>query len=504
MAKALTIVGTNSSSGKSFLVSALGRYFVKQGFKVAPFKAQNMSLQSFVCRDGGEIGLAQALQAFACKIEPESLLNPILLKPEGNKKSQVLLKGKYYKTLSAENYYNEKEKLWPHIREILETLSNQFDILLLEGAGSPAEINLLEVDLVNIKPALYLKSPVLIVGDIDKGGVFASLYGTVELLKKFCPDYATLIKGFIINKFRGTLKILKPGIKKLFELTGVSTLGILPYLTDIFLSDEDGYSFFSKPTFYKPSLNNSIKVVVLALKHISNFSDFDPFYLEKDVELLYSLRKEDILNADIIIIPGSKNTFSDLKLLHQAEMSKTLKEALKKGAEIIGICGGFQMLGKILKNPYKLETPIKEMKGLGLLEVETIFYPEKITSQVQAELLENTLENSNSPLWGYEIHKGITYGDLNLFRIKRLSTRETLIDGKREGDIWGTYLHGLFTNDQFRSQLLNNHRIKKGLPIITDPPSYWETLDKSFDVLANFVESHLNMNKIYKLLKIYK
>ncbi|MFN3567335.1 MAG: cobyric acid synthase [Caldimicrobium sp.] len=502
MAKALTIVGTNSSSGKSFLVSALGRYLANQGFKVAPFKAQNMSLQSFVCRDGGEIGLAQALQAYACKIEPESLLNPILLKPEGNKKSQVLLRGKYYKTLSAEEYYKEKEKIWPHIKEILDTLSTRFDILLLEGAGSPAEINLLEVDLVNIKPALYLKSPVLIVGDIDKGGVFASLFGTVELLKKFYPDYAALIKGFVINKFRGTSKILKPGIKKLFQLTGLPTLGILPYLTDFFLSDEDGYSFFSKASLYKTSFNKSIKVVVLALKHISNFSDFDPFYLENDVELLYSLRKEDILNADIIIIPGSKNTFSDLKLLHQAKITKTLKEAAKRGAEIIGICGGFQMLGQIIRNPYKLEAPIKEMRGLGLLEVETIFYPEKITTQVHAEPLDTITENLNLPLWGYEIHKGITYGDLNLFRIKRLSTGETLIDGKREGTVWGTYLHGLFTNDQFRCQLLNTHRLKKDLPQIFNPPSFWKALDNSFNILAKFIETHLNMKKIFEFLKI--
>ncbi|MFN3504662.1 MAG: cobyric acid synthase [Caldimicrobium sp.] len=502
MSKALTIVGTNSSAGKSFLVSALGRYFVNKGFKVAPFKAQNMSLQSFVCRDGGEIGLAQALQALACKLEPESIFNPILLKPEGRRKSQVLLRGKYYKTLTAEDYYKEKENLWSHLKEILDDLNNRYDILLLEGAGSPAEINLLEADLVNIKPAIYLQSPVIIVGDIDKGGVFASLYGTVELLKKFCPDYAELIKGFIINKFRGALKILKPGIKKLHKLTGLPTLGVLPYLSDFHLSEEDGFSFFSKASIYKRLSRECIKIVVLALKHISNFSDFDPFYLEEEVELLYSLRKEDILSADIIIIPGSKNTFSDLKLLHQMEISKTLKEAKNRGAEIIGICGGFQMLGKILKNPYKLEAPIKEMKGLGLLEVETFFYPEKITSQVYAEPLATSMENLNLPLWGYEIHKGVTYGDLNLFKIKRLASGEILIDGKKEGNVWGTYLHGLFTNDQFRGHLLNNHRQKKDLPTITNPPSYWNTIDKSFNILANFIETSLNMKKIYKLLKI--
>ncbi len=507
MAKALMVVGTNSSAGKSFLVAGLGRILRKKGVRVAPFKAQNMSLQSFVCKDGGEIGIAQALQALACGVEPESTFNPILLKPEGEGKSQVLLCGKLYKTLSAREYYQEKERLWKYVKEVLDELSERFEILLLEGAGSPAEINLLKADLVNIKPALYLKAPVLVVGDIDKGGVFASLYGTLVLLKKFSPPYASLIKGFIINKFRGDKTILEPGLKDLYELTKIPSLGILPYLEDLKLTEEDGFSFFTKKLPWKNfSTEGSIRIVVLALKHLSNFSDFDPFYLEDDVELIYSLRREDLLSADIIIIPGSKNTFSDLQRLKALGVKNILIRALEQGTEIIGICGGYQMLGKVLRNPYKVEGEVEEIEGLGFLDIETTFYPEKITTQVRAyplhPILEPPFEDINLPLWGYEIHKGITEGDLNLFRLERTSTGEVLVDGKREGHIWGTYLHGLFTNDHFRCALLNRHRQRKGLPLQLNPPSYFQILEHTFDLIADTLEKHLDLSKIYQMLKL--
>lgn len=501
MAKALVIVGTSSSAGKSLLVTALGRILRRKGIKVAPFKAQNMSLQSFVCKDGGEIGLAQAIQAFACQLEPESSFNPILLKPQGEGKSQVLLCGKLYKTLSASEYYQEKDKLWNIVREILDSLITRFDVLLLEGAGSPAEINLLSVDLVNIKPALYLKAPVLLVGDIDKGGVFASLYGTVELLKKYLPPYVDLIKGFIINKFRGSFEILQPGISELYKISQIPTLGIIPYMEYLPFSEEDGFSFKEKK-YNKVTKEgvNLIKIVVVNLKYKSNFADFDPFLLEEDVELIYSLRKEDLFNADIIILPGTKNTLLDLKFLHQLEMGKILREALKRGAEIIGICGGFQMLGMIIKNPYGIESSIKEIKGLELLETETLFYPEKIISQVEAYSSEDPYEES--PLWGFEIHNGVSLGDLNLFKIKRLATGEMVHDGRKEGQVWGTYLHGLFTNDFFRNKLLNKHRLKKGLTEVKNPPKYWETLDKNLNFLAEAIEKYLDLSSVYKLLKI--
>ncbi|MEZ0344850.1 MAG: cobyric acid synthase [Caldimicrobium sp.] len=496
MVKALMITGTNSSAGKSFLVTALCRYFAKKGFKVAPFKAQNMSLQSFVCKDGSEIGLAQALQAMACGIEPEKYFNPILLKPEGNQKSQVLLLGKVYKTLSAEDYYKEREILWATVKEVLDYLKDKYDLLILEGAGSPAEINLLEVDIVNIKPALYLNCPVFLVGDIDKGGVFASLYGTLELLKKFKPDYAKLIKGYIINKFRGSEKILYPGINSLNELTGLPFLGILPYKEDLKISDEDGYSFFTKRK-NRDFTKGEVKIVILPLPRISNFSDFDPFYIEEDAEVVYSFREEDILSADIIILPGSKSTLSDLLFLKERGIKKLLEKALQRGAEIIGICGGYQMLGKVLKNPYKSEGEIKEMEGLGFLDIETLFYPEKITTQVLARPL--STENKKNTLWGFEIHKGISYGDINLFEIERLATGEKLSEGSQSGKIWGTYLHGIFTNDKFRRELLNRHRIKKGLSPLPVKIRYWDALKENFEKLSQFVENYLDMEKINEI-----
>lgn len=496
MAKALVVTGTHSSAGKSLLVTALCRLFKKAGLKVAPFKAQNMSLQSFVCRDGAEIGLAQALQAFACKLEPESSFNPILLKPEGDNKSQVLLMGKFYKRLSASDYYQERDFLWEKVKSVLNTLRNTFDCLILEGAGSPAEINLLSVDLVNIKPALYLQAPVLLVGDIDKGGAFASLFGTYKLLEHYLPNYVKLIKGFVINKFRGDLEILRPAIKELEGLLSIDCLGVLPYFENLALSDEDGFSFFNKKKGSNPF--GDIKVVILPLRHISNFSDFDPFYLEEDVELIYSLRQEDILSADIIILPGSKNTLADLQRLLSFGVKEALQKALNRGAELIGICGGYQMLGEVLRNPYQVEGELKEIRGLGFLEMETIFYPEKITTQALARPLGEFYVDGE--LWGYEIHKGISHGGNPLFEIKRLANGEVVKEGQIKGKVWGTYLHGIFTNDSFRRELLNKHRIKKGLNPLPVKKKYWEVVEMALEELAHHVERYLNMEKLFKIL----
>lgn len=278
MGKALMIAGTGSSAGKSFLVTALCRHFAKKGIKVAPFKAQNMSLQSFVCKDGSEIGLAQAIQAMASYLEPEKYFNPILLKPEGNQKSQVLLLGKLYKTLSARDYYQERDLLWETVREVLDYLKNKYELILLEGAGSPAEINLLKVDLVNIKPALYLKCPVLLIGDIDKGGVFASIFGTFELLKRFKPEYAHQLFGFIINKFRGDERLLRSGIERLKELTKLKSLGILPYKEDLKISDEDGFSFFGKPKALKRGKSS---LLFFPLGAFQTFMTLIPFILKR-------------------------------------------------------------------------------------------------------------------------------------------------------------------------------------------------------------------------------
>ncbi|MCS7279586.1 MAG: cobyric acid synthase [Thermodesulfobacteriaceae bacterium] len=497
MAKALMIQGTSSGAGKSLLVMALGRIAKRRGLKVAPFKAQNMSLQSYVTLEGGEIGLAQALQAKACGVEPEVHFNPILLKASGEQGSQVIVHGKVYKTLKPKDYYQERNYLWEYVKKSLEILSSKYELLVIEGAGSPAEINLLEAEIVNMAVAEFLKAPVILVGDIDKGGVFASLYGTVELLKLYKKEYFDLIKGYIINKFRGEVEILIPGIKKISRLLEKPCLGVLPYFENLGLSEEDGLSL---PYFVQKlaSHQEAIKIVILRLKYISNFYDFDPFKYEPDVELIYSLRKEDLLNADIIIIPGSKKTIEDFFLIKNLRLDEALKEAVKKGIEVIGVCGGFQMLGEVIKDPENVESSYKEVKTLGLLEVETHFYPQKITTQVSATYLKNPTFTS---LWGYEIHKGVCLGDLNLFKIKRLAHQEETLDGSQKGTTWGTYLHGIFHNDEFRRHLINRHRIKKGLPPLTKTYSYFEFQELQIENLANLVEKYLDLEALFKLIE---
>ncbi len=497
MAKTLMIQGTSSGAGKSLLVMALCRIAQKNGFKVAPFKAQNMSLQSYITLEGGEIGLAQALQAKACKVEPEVHFNPILLKASGKQGSQVIVHGKVYKTLKPKDYYKERDILWEYVKKSLEILNQKYELVIIEGAGSPAEINLLEDEIVNMAVAEFLNSPVILVGDIDKGGVFASLYGTAELLKLYKKKYFELIKGYIINKFRGELEILMPGIEKINTLLGKPCFGVLPYFENLAISEEDG---FALPYFVQKLVSHAetVRIVVLRLKYISNFYDFDPFKYEPDVELIYSLRKEDLLNADIIIIPGSKKTVEDLFLLRKLHLDETLKEAVKKGIEVIGVCGGFQMLGEVIRDPDSIESSLKEVKGLGFLEVETVFYPQKITTQVSATYLKNP---SLGSLWGYEIHMGITQGDLNLFKIKRFTSLEETVEGSQRGFVWGSYIHGIFHNDQFRRYIINQHRVKKGLSPIAQTYSYSEFQEREIEKLAQLVEKYLNVEAIFKLIE---
>ncbi|GAB5046596.1 cobyric acid synthase [Thermodesulfovibrio sp. TK110] len=483
------IQGTSSNCGKSLIVTALCRIAKQKGIKVAPFKAQNMSLQSFVTEEGGEIGLAQAIQAEAAGVIPSFHMNPVLLKPAGGQGIQAVVHGKLYKTLKSHDFYSEKKKLWEAVKESLDYLCREYELLVIEGAGSPAEINLLENDIVNMAVADYLKAPVIIVGDIDRGGVFASVYGTVKLLE----EYESLIKGFIINKFRGYMDILSPGIKKFEEIIKKPCLGVLPYINETGISEEDGVSTRLQNSFSFKS-DAAVKLVILRLRYISNFSDFEPLRFEPDVEIVYSLRKEDLLNADIIIIPGSKKTFDDLKLLKELKIDKTLRR-LSRDVEIIGICGGFQMLGEKLIDPHMVESSMREFDGLGMLPVKTVFYPEKITTQVEGYLC----SQPSVKITGYEIHKGVSYGDMNLFKIKRRVTNETLFDGVSSENIWGTYIHGLFESDGLRRWLINRQRIKKGLNPI-DYTFSWRKLKESFlDSLAETVEEHLDMDKLWKI-----
>ena len=516
--RTLMIQGTSSGAGKSLLVTALCRIFNNKGLRVAPFKAQNMALNSFITRDGGEIGRAQALQAEAARIEPTVDMNPVLLKAMGEKGSQVIVHGKVYGNFSARDYYKLKKALWPKITESLDRLMSEYDLVIIEGAGSPAEINLMDKEIVNMTVARYAKAPVLLVGDIDRGGVFASLYGTLKLLGRD----SRFIKGFVINKFRGDIEILRPGLELIKEKTGRPVIGVLPYM-ETGLPEEDGLSLSSGYRLKAEGLR--LKIVILRLNYISNFTDFDPFLYEPDVELLYSNSPADIENADIVIVPGTKNTVKDLLYLKEKGLDKSLWRAYSKGVEIIGICGGYQILGRKLFDPYCVESECKEIDGIGLLNIETTFQKEKVTAQVTAEPI-HTFPTSQV-LKGYEIHMGVSSGDIGLFKIRRSMDKDNsanmpvlggevtveTLDGSINGNCWGTYIHGIFENDLFRRNLVDRVRVRKGLePLLGggglnsgENNSSWlinyrEIKERAIDYLAEVFEKYLDMSYIWRLI----
>ena len=497
------VQGTGSGVGKSIIVAGLCRIFSDQGIKVAPFKAQNMALNSFITNEGGEIGRAQAYQAEAARIEPSVDMNPVLLKATGESGCQVILNGKVHKNMQAQEYYAYKEHAWVAVTEAYARLSKKYDLIVIEGAGSPAEINLADDEVVNMSVARHVNAPVLLVGDIDKGGVFASLYGTIALLEKDA-DY---IKAFIINKFRGDLDILKPGLKMIHAKTGRPVLGVIPYLGDLGLHEEDGIP--PERLWWSGNVKSTgpkIKIVVVRLRYISNFTDFDPFLYEPDVELVYSLRDVDIEHADLVILPGSKNTMQDLLFLRETGIETSIKRAVEKGIPLVGVCGGYQMLGKKILDPHGVEGPHQEVDGLGLLDVETIFDRVKTTCQVEASLnagcgMWNSERPNKALIKGYEIHMGKTIGDVGLFDVKRHSSDTELIpDGSQKGIVWGTYIHGIFDNDAFRRGLINSLRVKRGLTPIEDVMDFAKARDAALDNWANVLRESIDMRFIQELI----
>jgi adenosylcobyric acid synthase len=530
MAKSLMIQGTGSGVGKSLFVSGLCRIFSDMGIKVTPFKAQNMALNSFITREGGEIGRAQALQAEASRVEPSVDMNPILLKASGEMGSQVIIHGKVHSTMKAKEYYAFKRTAWEAVKTSFGRLSKQYDLIIMEGAGSPAEINLMDADIVNIAAARHAKAPVVLVGDIDKGGVFASLYGTIKLLGKNSRQ----IKAFVINKFRGDMDILNPGLEMIKARTGRPVIGVLPYINDIGLPEEDGLAIERVKRFKQFEQFKKVKIVVVRLRYISNFTDFDPFYLEPDVELIYSENPAEIENGDLVIVPGSKNTVKDLMLLKEKGLDKSIQRAYQKGIQVIGLCGGYQMLGKNIFDPHGVESHHKKIKGIGLLDIETTFDMEKTTCRVEAELINfgmqiaeceiytplhpsqegnSKIRNPKSKicLKGYEIHMGVSTGDIGLFRIKRLAvphspihpfTHSPLFDGSKNNNCWGTYIHGIFENDLFRRGVLNEIRKAKGLKAITLKISYADVKDKAIDNLAGIIEKNVDVGFIRRMIRL--
>lgn len=512
MTKALMVQGTGSGAGKSLFAAALCRIFRDKGLNVAPFKAQNMALNSAITSDGGEMGRAQVLQAEAARVEPTTDMNPILLKASGEMGSQVIIHGKVHASMRAQEYYAFRKTAWKAVTESFDRLSRKHELIILEGAGSPAEINLMDVDIVNMAAAKYAHAPVLLVGDIDKGGVFASLYGTVKLLGR----QSSLIKGFVINKFRGDKEILKPGLDMIHKKTGKPVVGVLPYIFDIGLPEEDGLGLRHRPEAgNRDSGITGIKIVVVRLKYMSNFTDFDPFACEPDVELLYSTNPSDIENADLVIIPGSKNTVQDLMLLKKRGLDAHIKNAYARGVQIIGMCGGYQMLGKKILDPHHVESTDESVEGLGLLNVETTFASGKITCQLEAELVNNPWlvaagnkgpspksmpDVGNGLLRGYEIHMGQCSGDIGLFKLKRFNSGSGyLLDGSINNNCWGTYIHGIFDNDLFRRSVINMIRLQKGLSPVDTVCSYSGIKEQALNKLAAIVMENVDMEFIERL-----
>lgn len=501
------IQGTGSGVGKSIIVAGLCRIFRDQGIDVAPFKAQNMALNSFITKEGGEIGRAQAYQAEAARIEPSVDMNPVLLKATGEASCQVILNGKVHANMRAQEYYAYKDHAWPAVTEAYDRLSQKHELIIIEGAGSPAEINLCNDEIVNMSVARYAKAPVLLVGDIDKGGVFASLYGTIALLDGD-SDY---IKAFIINKFRGDLAILQPGLAMIRDKTNRPVLGVIPYLGDMGLHEEDGIPAERLNRFKQ---EKPIKIVVLALRYISNFTDFDPFLYEPDVDLIYSLRDVDIEKADAVIIPGSKNTVLDLLFLRETGIEGSIKRAVEKGTPLIGICGGYQMLGKRILDPNGIESSHRVTDGFGYLDVETVLEGTKVTTQVETEIgnaecrLRNAEWKSNKTLKGYEIHMGRTTGDIGLFKLKRFCSdselrtqnSELILDGSIKGSVWGTYIHGIFDNDEFRRDFINSLRLKRGMNPSERVVDFQKERDCALDRWSKVLEKNIDIKFIRSLI----
>ncbi len=525
------VQGTGSGVGKSVIVAGLCRIFRDMGIKVAPFKTQNMALNSFITKEGGEIGRAQAFQAEAAGIESCNDINPILLKATSESGCQVILNGKVYANMNATDYYAFKNEAWKAVTAAYDRLSEKCDVIVIEGAGSPAEINLQKEEIVNMSVARYTNAPVILVGDIDKGGVFASFYGTIGLLKNSssrstrssCSNRlktpekcdADYIKAFIINKFRGDINILRPGLRIIEDKTGRPVIGVISYFGDLGLHEEDAIPIERFKRFIPKRWDEHfrpLKIVVLRLRYISNFTDFDPFMYEPDVELKYSLWEEDINSADLIIIPGSKNTVNDLLFLRQNSIEECVKLAAKKGTPLIGVCGGYQMLGKKILDPYNVESSMKEVDGMGLLNTITTLDKTKTTYQVSAEILHTGIFDSSKDslnslnglngldnLRGYEIHMGVTTGDISLFRLRQ-GKGKAVLDGSSKANVWGTYLHGLFDNDNFRSALLNSLRHRKGLPPIKETVNYLRLKEDAIDKWADILRNNVDICFILRLL----
>ncbi|MBP0029646.1 cobyric acid synthase CobQ [Roseofilum sp. Guam] len=487
--KAIMVVGTTSHAGKSMLCTALCRILTRQGWHLAPFKGQNMALNAYVTPTGGEIGYAQAVQAWAAGVPPQVAMNPILLKPQGNMTSQVILLGEAVGQVSAENYYKDYfDRGWEAITESLEQLSYEFDLVVCEGAGSPAEINLKHRDLTNMRVAKHLNASTILVVDIDRGGAFAHVVGTLELLE---PEERSLIKGIVINKFRGQRSLLQSGVEWLENYTGIPVLGVIPWL-DMAFPAEDSLSLLERDGG-KSKGSADLTIAVLRLPHIANFTDFDPLDSEASVQIKYVSLHESLEYPDAVIIPGSKTTISDLMALRKSGMAQELQDYAASGGTLLGICGGFQMLGKIIADPEGFEGEEGRYPGLDLLPIQTVLLGKKVARQ---RSVTSHHPEEGLPITGFEIHQGRTSvlsddGYYYLFDDQSLG----MVD--RNQGIWGTYLHGIFDNGPWRRMWLNRLRKQRGLLALpTGVPNYREQREFVLDILSDQVAEYLNIRPL--------
>ena len=495
-AKSIMIQGTASDVGKSMICTALCRIFSNDGLKVVPFKSQNMALNSFVTEDGGEIGRAQGVQAEAARVVATTDMNPILLKPKQEMMSEVIVHGKHYLDMDAKSYRNNfVSEAMPIVEKSVRKLQNTYDVIVLEGAGSPAEINLKDRDIANMRMAHLADAAVILVADIDRGGVFASIIGTLALLDE---EERARVKGIVINKFRGMRELLDDGLTWLEEETGIPVLGVVPYM-DINIEAEDSLAL-SSLRFKKPKKGEfAIDVAMIRLPRISNFTDVDPFFDEPEVGVRLIANVGELGSPDLLIVPGTKSTMDDLAWLKAQGFNTAIEDLRAQGTKIIGICGGFQMLGETLSDPDTVEGNGDNAQGLALLPIETIFVGDKKTVQMSGKLTE-----SEMTLTGYEIHLGRTA----ILR-EEVSPFLQLADGRVDGavsedrQVIGTYFHGLFHNRQFTRKLINELRVKKGLAMLpSDVKSDAERREDAYNMLAKHVRANLDMEKVYELLNL--
>lgn len=488
------IQGTMSNVGKSLIAAGLCRIFKQDGYKVAPFKSQNMALNSFITKENLEMGRAQVVQAEACGIEPNVCMNPILLKPTTDMGSQVIINGEVAGNMKAMDYFKRKKDYLPVIKEAYQKLADSFEIIVIEGAGSPAEINLKQDDIVNMGMARIADAPVLLVGDIDRGGVFAQLIGTVELLEK---EERRRIKGLIINKFRGDKKILEPGLRMITERCGKEVLGVVSCM-DVDIEEEDSLA----ESLNRKERRGGVDIAIIRLPKISNFTDFQALSLERAVSVRYVEKAQELGNPDVIILPGTKNTIKDMKWLRECGLEPAIKRQAEKETFLIGICGGYQMLGEQIEDVYGMEGKQESLKGMGLLPVVTYFEPEKTRTRVEGHTsnLEGFLKGlSGKKISGYEIHMGRSVLQDKAHSFTNLTGKQ---DGCYAGNIMGTYLHGLLDEEEFRSAFIRLVCEKKGIPYNhVQTLSFKEYKEQQYNKLADNLRESLNMKEIYRILE---